>query len=520
MFMNKTVHFLFLVLVTSSFAQNVTFDPAYGNNGHKQFSLGDKNTRGECMVVLPDDSFIISGETYLNLNGAQTQRSLFISRYDAQGNAMTDFGSNGTLSIANGPNGISRISAMQLQADGKIVLSGMINGTTMLMRISEQGQFDSSFGQDGIAYIASSGLIALQPDGKILVAGYHHDGYNTVYQFSRYHANGSVDLSFGNNGSLLTDLTPYRFDLPMAIKMQGNRPVLAGTSYDFGDKRFAVVSRFNADGSRDTTFGNNGAVVTPIGPAPGYAVFNDLVILPDNKILAAGNIEYTGGTGGYMGLKSTMVQFNNDGTPDNNFGTIGKVVLNPIFYGNDAFQALALQPDGKILGVGYSGHQYPNPQTHCNITRLNANGSLDGSFGTDGTVLTDNFNAETNGIRQAAILSGGKIFCMGYTRGATEEHFDVLSCRLKPNGALSVDENTADGLLLYPNPANDKLYIRGLQKKTSLTLYNVLGQTFPIGHPTIDEAETIVDLGRLAGGTYFLKIDSNPGLIVRKIVVE
>lgn len=517
--MKKTLRFLFLLLTTGALAQNVSFDPAYGNNGHRQFSLGDKNTRGECMIVLPDESFLISGETYLSLNGAQIQRSLFVSRYDAQGDAMTGFGDNGSISIPNGPNGISRISAMQLQTDGKIVLSGLADGSAVLMRINQQGQFDGSFGQNGIAYTAGSGIPALLPDGKIIVVGYYHDGYNTSYQFSRYHSNGSADLSFGNNGSLVTDLTAYRFELPMAVKMQGAQLVLAGTSYDFADKRFAVLSRFNADGSRDAAFGSNGAVVTPMGPAPGYATFNDLVILPGNKILAAGSIEYLGGTGGYMGLKPAVVQFNNDGTPDANFGTGGKAVLDPVFYGNDTFNSLAVQPDGKILGVGMTGHPYPNPQTHCNITRLNANGSRDLSFGTNGTVLTDNFDTETNGIRQAAMLADGKIFCMGYTR-AEEENFDVLTCRLKPNGALSVSENTIGGLVLYPNPASDKLYISGLQKGATLTLYNGWGQTCPIARLPGNENETLVDLGGLSGGTYLLKIDSDSGHSIRKILVE
>jgi len=511
----------FLLLFTASvFAQNGVFDDSFGVSGHLEFSVGDQNTRGVKMLLLPDQSIILTGNTDQSLFGALINRSLFVSRHTPDGQPDPNFGNNGTLVIENGPNGDTILFDAQIQNDGRIIISAKINGAHALVRISADGIFDGSFGTNGIAVTGSSGKLIVGPDGKITVVDLYYDGYDSIYRFARFHANGTADLNFGTNGVQTQDITSYRFDLPLAVKMHDDKIVVAGSSYDFADQQHAVISRFNANGTPDATFGNYGTVITPFGAAPGFGLFSDIALAGD-QILAAGVMEFNGGTGGFMGSKRVMARFDQYGDLDPSFGYDGKIILDALYNGNDHFFGVTVQPDGKILGIGTAGHPYPNPQSHLVITRLNPNATPDLTFGVAGTLTTDNDGAETNGARQIEMLPDGKLLCMGYTRSASGEHLNVLLCRIKPDAPLSLNLYEEPRIpSVYPNPARDLVTISGLGTVKNASKYDVLGRRFATPIIASSNDQTLLDLSGTASGTYFLHLETTSGLQIFKIVIE
>jgi uncharacterized delta-60 repeat protein len=184
-------------------------------------------------------------------------------------------------------------------ADGKIVVGG--NGSKaefLLMRYNTNGSIDNSFGNKGIVSAnfgfgtisSTCRAIALQPDGKIVAAGVIQN-YRTAIEgiiLTRFNADGTTDYSFGNRGGYSLNKFNYTV-LCKAMALQPNgKIVLAGSTltnqFSFG------VARYNNDGSVDTLFGPNGGVQNSFYR---YSEANAVAIQPDGKIVAAGEIPGT-----------------------------------------------------------------------------------------------------------------------------------------------------------------------------------------------------------------------------------
>jgi uncharacterized delta-60 repeat protein len=270
------------------------------------------------------------------------------------------------------------------------------------------GAIDQTFGRSGrvttdfnatadIAY-----AVALQPDGKLVVAGtsYANNDYSKEdFAVVRYNSNGTRDLSFGVNGKVTTDF-PNLAAVPSTVIVQphGKILVVGGAFPQFtflGD--FAMV-RYNADGSPDTSFGVGGIVRTRFSSGGSYAYA--AALLSNGKIIAAGTVFVDFSTDESSNTDFGLVRYNPNGTIDRTFGNRGGVLTD--FDGfNDDIQALLIQPDGKIVAVGSA----KNPAHYYDfaLARYLANGSIDAGFGTAGKVRTD-FGASNLDIAYSAAL--------------------------------------------------------------------------------------------------------------------
>src|SRR5262249_39519840 len=134
--------------------------------------------------------------------------------------------------------------------------------------------------------------VALQPDGKIVTVGMRYNGGSTnFYDFavSRFNADGSPDTSFGGTGTVFTDVSGQS-DKARAVVIQPDGKILvAGTGGD-GPHFFFVLARFNPNGTLDTTFGTGGKLVTDPSPSGPYNELWGLALQPDGRILAAGDV--------------------------------------------------------------------------------------------------------------------------------------------------------------------------------------------------------------------------------------
>lgn len=264
-----------------------------------------------------------------------------------------------------------------IQPDGKIVVAGYYynedseNDEIVVIRYNTNGTFDNSFGANGrvITAIGNNNAaawgIVLQNDGKIVVAGSYDEISGIV--IVRYNSNGTLDNTFGNAG-IVTDTYG---DIATSVSVQSDGKIVIASVTP--NSNF-LVARYNTNGILDNTFGTGGKVVTPIGNGNEDAALA-IKVQSDGKIIAAGYSTFNSIT------NFTVVRYNSNGTLDNTFGT-GGISLNTIGSSGGAAFSLAIQTDGKIVGSGVSLNNEDI------ILRYNANGVVDSAFGTNGMIKT------------------------------------------------------------------------------------------------------------------------------------
>ena len=349
--------------------------------------------------------------------------SFLIARYNIDGSLDTTFDGDGKISgTFNGS-----AEAVAVETDGNILVAGSTSqgqytGDFALARYKPNGVIDTSFGSLGLVITSFKSwrdvgaAIAIQQDGKILVAGMSDNGSSTSYNYDfaivRYNSNGSLDTSFGSGGKVTTEFGNSRSDQGRGICIQPDgKIIVSGTT----GLDFAIV-RYNYDGTLDTEFDGDGRLVTPNGGGGRVALQND------GKILLAGYDDK---------LDFVLYRYNNNGSFDPTFGNNGKVKTN--VDGFDFAYEVVIQQDNKILLVGDSGG-YPNG--NIALVRYHPNGSLDTTFSGDGKVTTDFGAWET--AYSLAIQSNGKILVAGTTNDQINSNFAVV--RYNSDGSLDTEQ--------------------------------------------------------------------------------
>lgn len=356
----------------------------------------------------------------------------------AEGDLDTSFGAGGktTTAILSGNDFASDVA---IQSDGKIVVAGTTkNGTRnvfALVRYKADGTLDTSFDSNGKVLTdvgtgdAYCNSVAIQPDGRIVVAGYARNGSNDDIALVRYKADGSLDTNFGSGGTVLTDIDGDNTEAAYSVAIQSDGKIVAAGSHSVGNNNndFALV-RYDTNGNLDTSFGSDGKVTTAISSGVGDDYVYSVVIQPDGKIVVAG--QATGSN-----FDFALARYNTDGALDTNFDSDGKVIT-AIGSSIDAAYSVAIQSDGKIVAAGAS---VDNKEDFA-LVRYNANGSLDTDFGTGGKVTTD-IGSDDDLANSVAIQADGKILAAGYSYG---NNTDFALARYNADGTLDTNFG-ADG---------------------------------------------------------------------------
>ena len=305
-------------------------------------------------------------------------------------------------------------------------------------RYNTNGTLDTTFGTGGkvLTNIGPSATtteraygIAVQTDGKIVVVG----GGNSASDFAvvRYNTDGSLDTTFGTGGKVITNVgTTIDEAYSVAIQTDGKIVVAGYAQISASNYDFAVV-RYNTNGTLDTTFDTDGKLTTPFGTGVDRA--NSVIIQPDGKIVAGG---YTDNNGSITNTDFALARYNTDGSLDTSFDADGKVTTGFGVTGtiNDQINSIALQTDGKIVAAGYATI---SSKTQFALARYNTDGSLDSTFDTDGKATTD-INPTFNSTAYAVLIQpNNKIVAAGYTSTSsltTSNNFAVV--RYNANGGL------------------------------------------------------------------------------------
>lgn len=294
---------------------------------------------------------------------------------------------------------------------------------------------------------------------------------------------GGLDPTFGIGGLVTTDFSDNSIDLGAAIVVQADgKMVVAGNSDQGSATRWDIAAaRYNADGSLDLSFGVGGKVLIDLGSTSEY-IHNDFIsgvaVQADGKIVMAGNTQQV--TTSYVPVYDdsgflldyeaqysysfdvAVIRLNADGSLDSSFGTNGKQTIDFGTTGEEACAAMAVGADGKIILAGYITQGVTGYDFA--IARLNSDGTLDSSFDGDGKQTVD-FGFDEGGLSMA-IQADGKIVVAG---NSVNQAQGTVMVRLNDDGTLdsTFDDDgklkIADDLLGYAVAAqtDGKLVLAG-----------------------------------------------------------
>jgi uncharacterized delta-60 repeat protein len=404
-----TLAFIFACFIPARRAQAAIgdLDPTFGVGGKVTTHFGSLDVATD-LVIQPDGKIVAAGYGV----GAGPEVDFAVARYNPDGSLDPTFGSGGKV-ITDFP-GQSEAMAIALQSDGKIVVAGSANGPmgfdSVMVRYDSNGNLDATFGSGGKVVDSFSGLndvisdIAIQPDGKIVAGGGVETVFGSEFMVARFNPNGSLDTGFGVNGSVVTEFFRLNDGL-QAIALQPDGKIIAAGLAGTGafDSAFAVA-RYNSDGSPDQSFGVDGKATVAFSGRLNQA--KGVALQGDGKIVLAGSSWLP------VEVNSTdfaLARFNSNGTLDTGFGSGGKVSTDFQSRDDQAFDVIS-QPDGKIIAVGWTDADIASG--NFALTRYNSDGSLDLSFGLGGNVSTD-FSGKLEQAFAVALQPDGKIIAAG-----------------------------------------------------------------------------------------------------------
>jgi uncharacterized delta-60 repeat protein len=334
--------------------------------------------------------------------------------------------------IGSGPD---EINTVRILPDGKILVAGCANcyagdGNFAVARYNADGSPDTSFDFDGLAVTSFGGsedaacALAIQPDGKILVAGDIYTFVDSDWGIARLNPDGSPDTTFGG-GTGRTQLTIGQgLDFLYGIVVQSDGRIVVGGSALIGGTWMFALARVQANGVLDPTFGQGGKRITPIGAAPTTA--HAMAVQADGKILLAGE------SGAGEQTDFAVARYTPDGHPDPSFGGSG-VLTTQVGGLEDAARALLVQRDGRILVAGFA--QTQNAHDFA-VVRYCPDGRLDdgvncgpGGFGSGGMAI-QGFGDSSDEAEALVEQGDGKILVAGKAGNA----FGVM--KLHPSGGL------------------------------------------------------------------------------------
>ena len=381
-------------------------DAGFGTDGKVTVSFGSASSGGNETVIQSDGKILVAG-TLPNVSANNSDIALV--RFNPDGSLDTAFGSGGKLTTDIGGKDDTGAS-LALQSDGKFVVAGTsyVSGWPhfAVLRYNSDGSLDASFGSGGLVTTAigsidngaSGSSVAVQNDGKIVVAGQRKSDFALV----RYNSDGSLDNTFNGTGKVTTDIASSSDDYARQVVVQSDGRIVVGGFFLGGDNNNFVLVRYTSNGSLDSSFGTGGKVKTDLGSREDRA--SGLALQSDGKILLGG------GWGNGSRFDFALVRYNVNGSLDTTFNGTGKVITDIGNNSNDTGASVTVQGNGKILVVGASGTVN---NVDFAVVRYNSNGSLDSSFGTAGKVTTA-IGSSHDRARSVALQKDGKIVVAGH----------------------------------------------------------------------------------------------------------
>ena len=404
------------------FNTNGSIDNSFDADGKQTTLVGEANNAVYSIALQGDSKIVLAG--YTSLAGAN---QFAVTRYNSNGSLDNSFNGTG-IQIVNLGSDMQTGNSVAVQKNEKIVVAGYtLNGSKndfALVRFNTDGSLDNTFDTDGIIKTDIqnmsddyAGCVAIQTDDKIIVAGYSYINSISAFVLARYNLDGSLDNTFDVDGKLVGDYNQGNTSFNATVIQADGKVLTAGTAWNGSNFDFAIA-RYNANGSLDNTFSDDGMQFTDFG-------LNDegisLVVQPDGKIIVGGSSDIT----------FAIARYNTDGSLDATFSDDGKLMI-PMGYADWA-KSVALQTDGKIILAGHSYKDANYDTAYFAVVRINSNGTLDNTFSNDGKAFTD-FENSPSFANAVTIQSDGKIVVAG--RSYINGHNNFSIARYNTDGSL------------------------------------------------------------------------------------
>ena len=501
-------------------AQTFVLDNSYG-------TMGATTTFTDCnsSFLLNDNKLLVASG--LSANFGIPGPTIGIKKYMEDGGIDSTFGVNGTgLYTPTNINDRFNIFGITVQSDNKIIVVGQTYAigsfayyyNFFLFRFNAEGTPDTSFGTNGLVKYSINSFnqlrerfndVIVDDFGKILVVGYTEADADSKKNAvaMRFLSNGVLDSSFANYGILQLDISDS--DSFNKIKILDDSSIFIGgiktTSMDNLDM---IVLKLNvSNGTYDLSFGTNG--ILTIDYFGTNDLFNDLFLIPNNKIMIAGSC--------LSGMIFT--QIDESGNLDISFSDDGKNVTSvnvpdhyPAFIDN-----ISLLPDNKYL-VYSSTKRSDNSSNNYDfvVVRINENTTLDTSFALSG-VFVNVTTATSEYASSMQIQNDGKVLLLSQFWNSSLVYSGVVfrylnGFTLKVN-AISKEQHN---LKIFPNPILNNLEILSDKEIYKIEIYNIEGKKIK----TVSSGFSIIDFSNIAQGVYFLKIFIGEYIYNEKVIKE
>ena len=526
--------FLFLIFISilalSSYAQDLgELNPNFGTDGFFVFDPSVAHDKLERIIVQEDGKILTVGGARVDGDNY----SVYVSRHNADGTLDETYGNDGIIYLkAKEDIYINYAFDAELDTNGNLFIAGYTfdytNNSTFIICLDENGIENTEFGENG--YVISeygNGIvyeaIDIDAKGRPVVTGYIDD--NILVR--RYNAKGKIDKTFGDNGSAIIKLDPsplawsYAYDIEI---LDNGKMLLTGHKVSEDMLYESYLLRLNSNGDLDATFADNGLLILNAGDYAEYAT--SISVQDDGKYLVGGHADlFTTEPLPRSGAHITRV--NADGTIDETFGTDGFVRLEP-FEGdgciNETYSILAAE-DGQIFGTVFS-YNCNTGASRAYVYNLDANGQFKEDFAGSGIMALPRFLEDEMNVRSLslALQNNTRLLVGGYVSDTPSDQQLFLACinvDIKDNSPETPDDDAIEeltsSLLLYPNPVNDKLNIVTEVEIEEVVVYDALGRQQD-NKTTRQQGNITIDVAGLNTGVYFVMIKTNDDVVMKQFV--
>ena len=219
--------------VVVRYQANGSLDNTFGSGGKVETVVGTLDAYANAIALQSDGKIVVGGYT----NDGGTVDSFAVVRYNSDGTLDSTFGSGGKVVTGIGSTD-DKAQSMVLQTDGKIVMAGYSNNGSntdvAVVRYNSDGTLDNTFDGDGKVTTAigssdeQANSVTLQPDGKIVVAGYTYNGSTNDFAVVRYNSDGTLDNTFDMDGKAILSIAGIGIKGKSVAMQSDGKIVVAG----------------------------------------------------------------------------------------------------------------------------------------------------------------------------------------------------------------------------------------------------------------------------------------------------
>lgn len=492
----KKYYFLLLLAVSYfTTAQTFSLDFSFGESGYKKIN----STTLSDAIMLPDGQFITAYSSSSSIN---------IKKINQNGTVDAAFGTK--IINVDSYSSIDESESVKKMVlyNGKIIMIGKANANPtyslynlFILRMNLDGTLDTSFGTNGFTKISlgqngTADDIVVDDNGNSYVLGYNMGNF-----MLKFNANGIIDNSFGNSGSLaLGSFNPKKL-----YRQNDGKFLLVGSKKNTSTNiNESYVERRLANGNYDSGFGNNGVIIVPSNMHTSVTNFE--YDYSNNTILLLHSA-----SDGYDSVFLSKIQIS-DGAFVTGFSNGGRT---PNYSFTDAprlfISQIKVLPNSKILVIGnVSNFWTANINTQLFVMRFNANGAIDYSTSNNGYQIFNTTPPSTSVradyIQRMFVLDEGS-FILSYSGGSAT--YGYSSYLTKFTGAfLGVNDTAVDRsqspLILYPNPVGNTFTIQNKNKGNYSFEYRILDVSGRIVQTGSSKFNTETNIQELQKGNYII----------------